>query len=184
MFLFGEKTLCNFFYYISQISLVFAMEKSELSYCGIKFEVKKNGYSDINYILIHGDEETAKMLLNEHIQNNQGRAFFIKSKEREVPIGSTIVDPNRIFSRSGAEKALKNGKSLLAIGIIKIDGSFSKGDNILILNENNDELARGLSSFSSKELIKIIGKRSKEIEKILGYPSKSEVVHIDDMVRI
>ena len=111
MFLFGKKTLCNFFYYISQISLVFAMEKSELSYCGIKFEVKKNGYSDINYILIHGDEETAKMLLNEHIQNNQGRAFFIKSKEREVPIGSTIVDPNRIFSRPGAEKALKKFKT-------------------------------------------------------------------------
>ena len=51
------------------------------------------------------------MLLNEHIQNNQGRAFFIKSKEREVPIGPTIVDPNRIFSRPGAEKALKKFKT-------------------------------------------------------------------------
>ena len=46
------------------------------------------------------------------------------------------------------------------------------------------ELARGLSSFSSQELQVIKGKRSKEIEKILGYPSKSEVVHIDDMVKI
>ena len=79
----GKKYSIIFFYYISQISLVFAMEKSELSYCGIKFEVKKNGYSDINYILIHGDEETARMLLNEHIQNNQGRAFFIKSKQKK-----------------------------------------------------------------------------------------------------
>ena len=110
MFSFRKKTRYNFFYYISQFSLVFAMEKSELSYCGIKFEVKKNGYSDINYILIHGDEETARILLNEHIQNNQGRAFFIKSKKREVPIGPTIVDPNRIFSRPGAEKALKKFK--------------------------------------------------------------------------
>ena len=111
MFSFEKKTCYKFFYYIIQFSLIIAMETSELSYCGIKFEVKKNGYSDINYILIHGDEETARMLLNEHIQNNQGRAFFIKSKEREVPIGQTIVDPNRIFSRPGAEKALKKFKT-------------------------------------------------------------------------
>ena len=110
MFSFEKKIRYKFFYYIAHFSLLFAMETSELSYCGIKFEVKKNGYSDINYILIHGDEETARMLLNEHIQNNQGRAFFIKSKEREVPIGPTIVDPNRIFSRPGAEKALKKFK--------------------------------------------------------------------------
>ena len=103
---------------------------------------------------------------------------------RKKWIVSSLISSGKIQVDKGAEKALKSGKSLLAIGIIKIDGSFSKGDNILILNENNDELARGLSSFSSKELIKIIGKRSKEIEKILGYPSKSEVVHIDDMVKI
>ena len=102
---------------------------------------------------------------------------------RKKWIVSSLISSGKIQVDKGAEKALKSGKSLLAIGIIKIDGSFSKGDNILILNENNDELARGLSSFSSKELIKIIGKRSKEIEKILGYPSKSEVVHIDDMVK-
>ena len=102
---------------------------------------------------------------------------------RKKWIVSSLISSGKIQVDKGAEKALKNGKSLLAIGIVKIDGSFSKGDNILILNENNDELARGLSSFSSKELIKIIGKRSKEIEKILGYPSKSEVVHIDDMVK-
>ena len=111
MFSFLKKIRCKFFYCISQVSLIFAMETSELLYCGIKFEVKKNGYSNINYILIHGDEETARMLLNEHIQKYQGRAFFIKSKEREVSIGPTIVDPNRIFSRAGAEKALKKFKT-------------------------------------------------------------------------
>ena len=102
---------------------------------------------------------------------------------RKKWIVSSLVSPGKIRVDMGAEKALKNGKSLLAIGITKIDGTFSKGDNILIINENNIELARGLSSFSSKELLKIKGKRSKEIEKILGYPSKSEVIHIDDMVK-
>jgi len=82
----------------------------------------------------------------------------------------------------GASKALLNGKSLLAAGIIKINGSFEKGENVLILNQNNDTLARGLSSFSSEEIDKIKGKQSREIEKILGYLSKSEIIHKDDMV--
>ena len=91
-------------------NFIFTMEISETSYCGIEFEIKKNGFSNISYILIHGDEETARMLLSEHISENQGRAFFIKSKQREVPLGPTIVDPNRIFSTIGAKKALKKFK--------------------------------------------------------------------------
>ena len=82
----------------------------------------------------------------------------------------------------GASKALLNGKSLLAAGIIKINGFFEKGENVLILDQNNNQLARGLSSFSSEEINKIKGKQSKEIEKILGYLSKTEIIHKDDMV--
>ena len=83
---------------------------------------------------------------------------------------------------SGAAKALLNGKSLLAAGITKIKGSFDKGENVLIIDENDKQLARGLVSFNSKEIDKIKGKQSNEIEKILGYLSKSEIIHKDDMV--
>ena len=107
-----------------------------------------------------------------------------KLDARKKWIVSSLISSGKIKIDAGAEKALKSGKSLLAAGIIKTEGTFTKGDNILIINENNTELARGLSSFSSQELQVIKGKRSKEIEKILGYPSKSEVVHIDDMVKI
>ena len=100
----------NFLSFFCLIGLSFAMDISELSYCGIDFQVKKNGFSDVSYILIHGDEETARMLLSEHIKKNKGKAFFIKSKEREVVFGPTKVDPNRIFSRTGARKALKKFK--------------------------------------------------------------------------
>jgi hypothetical protein len=100
----------NFLSFFCLIGLSFAMDISELSYCGIDFQVKKNGFSDVSYILIHGDEETARMLLSEHIKKNKGKAFFIKSKEREVVLGPTKVDPNRIFSRTGARKALKKFK--------------------------------------------------------------------------
>ncbi len=82
----------------------------------------------------------------------------------------------------GASKALSIGKSLLAAGVTKVEGFFNKGENVLIIDQNNNQLARGLSSFSSDEINKIKGKQSKEIEKILGYLSKTEVIHKDDMV--
>ena len=93
------------------------------------------------------------------------------------PKGEIIID-------EGAKKALKNGNSLLAAGIKKINGKFNKGDHIKILDKSNKECARGLSSFSSTEVKKILGHHSKDIEKILGYTAKSEVVHKDDMVEI
>jgi len=82
----------------------------------------------------------------------------------------------------GASKALLNGKSLLAAGVTEVNGSFNKGENVIIVDQNNNQLARGLSSFSSEEINKIKGKHSKEIEKILGYLSKTEIIHKDDMV--
>ena len=87
-----------------------------------------------------------------------------------------------IYVDQGASRALNNGKSLLAAGITKIKGFFNKGDNVLVVDQNEKYLARGLASFNSKEIDKIKGKQSKEIEKILGYLSKSEIIHKDDMV--
>ena len=84
----------------------------------------------------------------------------------------------------GARKALLNGKSLLAAGIKKVSGKFNKGDHIKIIDKNYKECARGLSSFSSFEINKIMGHHSDEIGKLLGYISKTEVVHKDDMVEL
>ena len=94
-----------------------------------------------------------------------------------APKGSIIID-------EGAKKALKSGKSLLAAGIKKISGKFNKGDHVKILDKKNNECARGLSSFTSDEIVKIMGHHSNQIEKLLGYVSKSEVIHKDDMVEI
>ena len=93
------------------------------------------------------------------------------------PKGDLIID-------EGAINALKNGKSLLAAGIKRVDGIFKKGDHIRILDKNLIEYARGLSSFSSNEILKIQGQHSGKINDLLGYISKSEVVHKDDMVQI
>ena len=103
---------------------------------------------------------------------------------RKKWIVSSLSSHGTIFIDKGAANALKNGKSLLAAGIKTINGKFDKGENVLIADEDNNKLARGLASFSSAEIIKIKGRQSDEIEKILGYVSKTEVVHKDDMVKL
>ena len=103
---------------------------------------------------------------------------------RKKWIVSSLNSTGKIFIDQGAAKALNSGKSLLAAGITKIEGNFNKGENVLILDQDNKNLARGLSSFSSIEINKIKGKQSKEIENILGYLSKSEIIHKDDMVKL
>ena len=107
-----------------------------------------------------------------------------KLDARKKWIISSVSPKGKIIIDEGALLALNNGKSLLAAGIKDVQGSFSKGDQIKILNNNMTEFARGLSSFSSDEILKIKGKHSNKINDILGYISKSEVIHKDDMVLI
>jgi glutamate 5-kinase len=101
---------------------------------------------------------------------------------RKKWIISSLSSSAKIHIDLGASKALKSGKSLLPAGITKVSGSFKKGDNILIVDQNYTEIARALSSFTSNEIDKIKGLQSDQIENILGYPSKSEIVHKDDIV--
>ena len=103
---------------------------------------------------------------------------------RKKWIVSSISSSAKIFIDDGASKALLNGKSLLAAGITNVIGNFNKGENILIVDSQGKNLARGLSSFSSEEIGKIKGLQSNQIENILGYSSKSEIIHKDDMVRL
>ena len=107
-----------------------------------------------------------------------------KLQARKKWIISSISPKGEVIIDEGAKKALSNGKSLLAAGIKKVFGKFNKGDHIKIVDSKRKEFARGLSSFSSDEINKIIGCHSNEIQKVLGYISKSEVVHKDDMVKI
>ena len=92
-----------------------------------------------------------------------------------APKGEVIID-------QGAIKAINNGKSLLPAGVKKINGIFEKGDHILVKDQNNIECARGLTSFSSIEVGKIRGSHSNEIKNILGYSSRDEIIHKDDLV--
>lgn len=83
----------------------------------------------------------------------------------------------------GAEQALlKHGKSLLPSGIVAIRGEFDEGDLLKIVNQKGEELGRGLTNYGHEPLIKIRGKKSTEIEKILGYKVTDEIIHRDNLV--
>ena len=122
------------------------------------------------------------------IKNKNNCTWFLpkvsKLDARKKWIISSISPKGELIIDDGAISALRNGKSLLAAGIKKVNGKFYKGDHIKILNKSSKEYARGLSSFNSDEIIKIKGHHSNKIKEILGYVAKSEVVHKDDMVGI
>ena len=126
------------------------------------------------------DNPISNMIKNEKFTHFFPKVSSLDAKKKWI-VGS-LNSNGMIKIDDGASKALRNGKSLLAAGVTRIDGFFNKGENVLILDQYNNQLARGLSSFSSDEINKIKGKQSKEIEKILGYLSKTEIIHKDDMV--
>ncbi len=123
-----------------------------------------------------------------NILNSNNCTWFIpkvsKLDSRKKWIISSISPKGQIVIDDGALNALKSGKSLLATGIKKINGKFNKGDHITILNKDMIEFARGLSSFTSDEISKIKGQHSNKISTLLGYETKSEVIHKDDMVKV
>ncbi|GLO60133.1 glutamate 5-kinase [Vibrio sp. MACH09] len=85
----------------------------------------------------------------------------------------------------GAIKAVvERGSSLLAKGVTKITGHFARGEVARVRNSNGELIAKGLSSYSSSDLVKIAGKHSKDIGSTLGYDYGSEVIHRDDLVVI
>ncbi len=133
----------------------------------------------------------ANGLLNRPIKNiyqKNNCTWFLpkisKLDARKKWIISSISPKGKLIVDDGAINALKKGKSLLAAGIINIEGKFNKGDHIKIIDKNMNEFARGLSSFNSNEISKIKGQHSNRINEILGYVTKSEVVHKDDMVKV
>jgi len=121
------------------------------------------------------------------IQNKKCTWFLPKISKldaRKQWIIGSIAPKGEVIIDQGAVKAINNGKSLLPAGVQKINGVFEKGDHILIKDESNKERGRGISSFSSLEIEKIKGSHSSEIKNILGYSSREEIIHKDDLVKI
>ncbi len=90
------------------------------------------------------------------------------------PRGVLVID-------DGAVTALKSGKSLLPAGVSSVEGSFDRGDAVIIRDASGAELGRGLSAYSNQDAQTIMGHKSREITELLGYRGRDELIHRDNM---
>jgi glutamate 5-kinase len=91
------------------------------------------------------------------------------------PAGAITID-------NGAMKALGNGKSLLPAGVTEVEGAFKRGDAVIVKAGDGRNIGRGLSAYSADDARRIMGHKSGEIESLLGYRGRDEMIHRDDLV--
>ncbi len=91
------------------------------------------------------------------------------------PAGAITID-------NGAMKALGNGKSLLPAGVTEVEGAFKRGDAVIVKAGDGRKIGRGLSAYSADDARRIMGHKSGEIESLLGYRGRDEMIHRDDLV--
>ena len=100
---------------------------------------------------------------------------------RKKWIAGQVEPRGTLWIDTGAARALSAGNSLLPAGVQRIEGGFKRGDCVLIRTEDG-EIGRGLVAYSADKAERIIGRRSGEIEAVLGMPGRAELIHRDDMV--
>jgi glutamate 5-kinase len=111
----------------------------------------------------------------------KGRA--VKSRKRWI--GWTAPQRGRLTLDAGAARAITGqGRSLLAVGITQVDGDFAKGDAVALCDAAGQEIARGLSNYSSADLRRIMGQSTERFAEILGHCPYQEVVHRDHLTLV
>jgi glutamate 5-kinase len=91
------------------------------------------------------------------------------------PKGTLVID-------AGAVAALRRGNSLLPVGVVRIDGDFARGDAVVIRGPDGAEIGRGLCAYDVEDAQKIKGRSSADIDTILGFSGRAEMIHRDDLV--
>ncbi|MBF7083700.1 glutamate 5-kinase [Desulfallas sp. Bu1-1] len=102
------------------------------------------------------------------------------NKKRWIAYGATVC--GRIYIDGGAARALReNGKSLLPSGVTGVEGDFEMGNTVSVVAPDGKEIARGIVNYSAAEVERIKGRKTGEIEKILGYKDYDEIIHRDNL---
>ncbi len=100
---------------------------------------------------------------------------------RKQWIAGTLVPRGVLAIDAGAERALRGGGSLLPVGIREVSGDFGRGDAVTVRAGDGRDIGRGLVAYSSDEVRRIAGRRSDELEAILGYRGRDEMIHRDNL---
>ena len=119
------------------------------------------------------------------IENGMACTWFLPNANpktaRKRWIAGALKPSGEIIIDEGAFKALKSGNSLLPAGVTRVEGKFERGDAIIVKCPNGHEIGRGISAYSADDARRIMGNKTSEIETILGYRGRDEMVHRDDL---
>ncbi len=120
------------------------------------------------------------------LENGARCTWFLPGAEpkaaRKQWIGGNMKPAGTVVVDDGAARALAAGKSLLPAGVTDVDGRFERGDLVYVTNSSGDVLGRGLCAYSDADARQIRGHKSREIERLLGYRGRDEMIHRDDLV--
>jgi len=103
---------------------------------------------------------------------------------RKQWIAGTLKPAGEVQVDAGAAAALRSGKSLLPAGVLRVTGAFERGDAVIVRDSEGLEIGRGLSAYSNVDAERLKGRRSAEIEALLGFRGRDELIHRDDLVVI
>ncbi len=145
---------------------------------------KKAGKNGVPTIMVPGKQ---KGIVAAALQGKEVGTLFLPSEtgvnRRKHWIAYTLKPAGRLIVDEGARDVLlKKGKSLLPSGIGRVEGRFERGSCVRICGPDGQEFARGLSDYSSSEVVLLAGHKSSEIEEILGYRYADVIVHRDNLV--
>jgi glutamate 5-kinase len=122
----------------------------------------------------------------QRIEDGARCTWFVPSSTpvatRKQWIAGTLQPSGAIAVDDGAVRALLAGKSLLPAGVTRALGRFERGDTVSILGPDGVEVARGICAYSDGDAARIMGRKSADIEKVLGFRGRDEIVHRDDLV--
>jgi len=97
-------------------------------------------------------------------------------------IGGTLEPRGTLTVDDGAATAMRAGKSLLPAGVRRVEGSFNRGDCVVVRAADGGEIARGLVAYDAVDAVQIAGRSTRDIEAVLGYAGRKEIIHRDDLV--
>lgn len=139
--------------------------------------------SGIHLIIAKGAEKHSlrHVLEDEHARSTLFLASSTPQNARKKWIQAHLRPRGVLVIDEGAVRALENGKSLLPVGVKRIEGSFERGDVVEIRTLAGQKLGMGLSAYSAADAARIIGQPSEKIEAIVGYAGRSELVHRNDL---
>lgn len=109
------------------------------------------------------------------------KACKLNSRKRWVAFGMPVRG-TVIINDGACKMVVERGKSLLAAGVVGVTGNFCSGDLVAVTDEKGKRLARGFTNYSASDMLEIKGRRSNEIESILGHKDYDEVIHRDNLV--